>query len=75
MNTLAQLEDAIRQLSDVDRTAFRAWYAEFDAQEWDRQLAADVAASKLDWLSRKPARQPGGALHEPINHSIASATP
>jgi hypothetical protein len=57
MNTLAQLEDAIRQLSDVDRTAFRAWYAEFDAEEWDRQLEADAAAGKLDWLVEEARRE------------------
>ena len=32
------------------RAAFRAWFAEFDAQEWDRQFEADVAAGRLDWL-------------------------
>ena len=30
--------------------AFRAWYAEFDAASWDRQIAEDDAAGRLDWL-------------------------
>jgi hypothetical protein len=50
MSTLEQLEDAVRGLSPADRAAFRAWFAEFDAAEWDRQLEADVAAGRLDWL-------------------------
>lgn len=50
MSTLQQIEDAIRRLSDEERAAFRTWFAEFDAQEWDRQLEADVAAGRLDWL-------------------------
>ena len=50
MSTLAQIEDAVRKLTPDDRAAFRAWYAEFDATEWDRQLEADVAAGRLDWL-------------------------
>jgi len=30
--------------------AFRAWYVEFDAAAWDRQIADDEAAGRLDWL-------------------------
>jgi hypothetical protein len=50
MNTVEKIEEAIQQLSPAERTAFRAWFAEFDAQEWDRQIEADVDAGKLDWL-------------------------
>ena len=50
MSTVVEIEDAVRRLSDDERAAFRAWFAEFDAAEWDRQLDADVAAGKLDWL-------------------------
>ncbi|HEX4131291.1 MAG TPA: hypothetical protein VHZ24_14720 [Pirellulales bacterium] len=51
MGTLQELEQAIRQLSGEERAAFRAWYAEFDAAEWDRQFEADVSAGRLDWLA------------------------
>ncbi|MEX0704227.1 MAG: hypothetical protein WD069_19160 [Planctomycetales bacterium] len=37
-------------MSPEDRAAFRAWFVEFDADEWDRQLEADAAAGRLDWL-------------------------
>jgi hypothetical protein len=50
MSTVEELEAAVQQLSPEDRAAFRAWFAEFDAAEWDRQLEADVAAGRLDWL-------------------------
>jgi hypothetical protein len=50
MSTIEELEAAVKQLSPEDRAAFRAWFAEFDAEEWDRQLEADVAAGRLDWL-------------------------
>jgi hypothetical protein len=50
MSTIEEIEDAVRRLSPEQRAAFRAWYAEFDADEWDRQLEADVAAGRLDWL-------------------------
>jgi hypothetical protein len=50
MSTIQQIEDAIRQLSLEELAAFRAWFAEFDAEEWDRQFESDVAAGRLNWL-------------------------
>jgi hypothetical protein len=50
MSTVEELEAAVKRLSPEERAAFRAWYAEFDAIDWDRQLEADVAAGRLDWL-------------------------
>jgi hypothetical protein len=54
--SIQQIEEAVRQMSPEDRAQFRAWYAEFDGEEWDRQIEADVAAGKLDWLIEE-ARQ------------------
>ena len=50
MSTVAEIEEAVRQLSAEQRAKFRAWFADFDAEEWDRQMENDVAAGKLDWL-------------------------
>ncbi len=50
MSSLQQIEDAVRALSNEERAAFRAWFAQFEADEWDHQLESDVAAGRLDWL-------------------------
>lgn len=50
MSTVEEIEAALRKMSPEERARFRAWYAEFDAEEWDRQIEADVAAGRLDWL-------------------------
>jgi hypothetical protein len=50
MSTVKEIEEALRRLSPEDRAAFRAWFAEFDAEEWDRQFQADASAGRLDWL-------------------------
>jgi hypothetical protein len=50
MSTVEEIEDAIRQLKPNEMESFRAWYAEFDAAAWDRQIASDEAAGRLDWL-------------------------
>ena len=50
MSTIEEVEAAVRQLSPENRAAFREWFVEFDATEWDRQFEVDVAAGRLDWL-------------------------
>lgn len=53
MRTLQDIEHAVSHLSPEDLAAFRAWFAEFDAQMWDRQFEKDVAAGRLDGLAEK----------------------
>ena len=49
--TLEEIEQAVAQLSKDQLAEFRAWYEKFDAEAWDRQIEADVAAGKLDALA------------------------
>jgi hypothetical protein len=53
MSNLPEIERAVSQLSVEELAAFRVWFAEFDAEIWDRQLAADVAAGRLDELAER----------------------
>ncbi|MEB3188817.1 MAG: hypothetical protein VKL42_00545 [Snowella sp.] len=53
MNTLQEAEQFISQLAPEDLASFRRWFAEFDAEQWDRQFEEDVAAGKLDGLAQK----------------------
>ena len=56
MSNLQEIERAIRELSEEELAAFRVWFAEFDAEIWDRQIEKDVAAGRLDRLVEE-ARQ------------------
>jgi hypothetical protein len=47
VSSIDQIEEAVRRLSAEGRAAFRFWFAEFAAEEWDRQIEADVAAERL----------------------------
>ena len=51
MDTLHELEQAVRHLTAEDLAAFRAWFAEYDAGVWDRQMEEDVRAGRLDRLA------------------------
>jgi hypothetical protein len=56
MTSLQEIETAISQLSPDELTAFRVWFAEFDAEIWDRQFEQDVASGRLNKLADR-ARQ------------------
>jgi hypothetical protein len=51
MTRTEKAEAEIQHMSAEELAAFRAWFAEFDAHEWDRQIAADVKSGKLDSLA------------------------
>jgi hypothetical protein len=51
MSTISEIEEAVRHLSGDELARFRAWFAEYDAAVWDRQLEQDVAAGRLDHLA------------------------
>jgi hypothetical protein len=50
---LEELEKAVCQLSDKDLAQFRDWFAEFDAEAWNRQFEADVLSGRLNTLAEK----------------------
>jgi hypothetical protein len=51
MTRVETLEREVQGLNPEELSAFRAWFAEYDWQAWDRQLENDVAVGKLDALA------------------------
>lgn len=45
-----QLEKAVTELSQEEFRKFRAWFANYDMAQWDKQIERDSAAGKLDRL-------------------------
>ena len=56
MITVADISGAVKRLPKKELARFRKWFTEYDAAEWDRQLASDEAAGKLDALIREAER-------------------
>lgn len=48
VSTIQEIESAVSKLSHEELASFRDWFAEFDAEAWDRQFESDVAAGRLD---------------------------
>lgn len=53
MTKLESLEREVANLSPAELAAFRAWFAEYDWEMWDRQVEHDVAAGRLDKLAEE----------------------
>ena len=53
MFTIKEIESAIRKFPKTDLLKFRAWFEEFDAKAWDKQLEEDVSSGKLTKLANK----------------------
>ena len=51
MTNVEKIEQEVRQLSERELASFRAWFSEFDAASWDRQIESDVAGGRLDALA------------------------
>jgi hypothetical protein len=51
MGSVQEIEQAVLKLSAPELAAFRDWFAEFDAEAWDRQIEGDIAAGRLDALA------------------------
>ena len=50
---LADVETAVEQLSKEEYDEFRRWFLQRDWEVWDRELEADAASGKLDFLVRE----------------------
>ena len=55
--SVQELESAVSRLSTSELVAFTAWFEEFVATAWDKQLEADVRDGKLDHLAKQADEQ------------------
>ncbi len=56
MSTIQEIQTAVSELLPEELSAFRAWFAEFDAKVWDREFEEDVTAGRLDALAEEALR-------------------
>jgi hypothetical protein len=51
MGKLEHIEREVASLAPEELASFRTWFVSFDADAWDKQIAADAAAGRLDALA------------------------
>jgi len=52
-----EIESAISRLSAAELKRFTKWFEEFAADEWDRQIEADIRAGRLDAAGKRADEQ------------------
>jgi hypothetical protein len=66
MSKVKDIESRIREHSAEELAAFRRWFADFDAEAWDRQFEADVKAGKLDRLAARALQDHADGRSKPL---------
>ncbi|MEX2139773.1 MAG: hypothetical protein WD894_10965 [Pirellulales bacterium] len=51
--SVEELQSAVARLSPEEMARFSEWYEDFVADQWDRQIEADILAGRLDDAGRK----------------------
>jgi len=46
--SIEELEKAVATLPPEEYKSFRDWFADYDMDQWDKQIEADSKASRLD---------------------------
>lgn len=47
------LQTAIAELTPEELESFARWFEEFIAEQWDRQIEADILAGRLDGAAKR----------------------
>jgi len=51
MGKVEHIEQQVASLAPDELASFRSWFASFDADAWDKQIATDADAGRLDTLA------------------------
>jgi hypothetical protein len=46
--SVEELQSAVERLSPEEMARFSEWFEDFVADQWDRQIEADIRAGRLD---------------------------
>ena len=53
MTRLGDIKKAVATLDPAEREAFRRWFENFTARQWDEQIERDASVGKFDELARQ----------------------
>ena len=64
--TVTEIESAIKNLPPQEISALSEWFAEFEAQIWDKQIGDDLKNGKLKRLLDEAERDFAGGNCQPL---------
>ena len=51
--SIEELQSAVIRLPAEELDRFSCWFEEFQAEQWDRRIEADILAGRLDEVGRR----------------------
>jgi len=51
--SVKEIESAVERLAPEELSRFTEWFQEFAADQWDRQIEADVLAGRFDTAGKR----------------------
>jgi len=66
MKTVDDITKAVQELTRDELATFRKWFEEFDQDLWDKQIAADAAAGRLDDLAKEALEEYRSGRTKPL---------
>lgn len=66
MSRVEQIEQQIAALTEAELTAFREWFAGYEAERWDRQIEEDAASGRLEALAERARSEHQAGRSRPI---------
>ena len=67
MSTVVEIKEAIARLSAEEYAELMAELMDFPDDDWDREMKADAAAGRLDFIDRQVARAAEGDRLVPLD--------
>ena len=74
MSSVKDIESAISRLAPADLQELRAWFAEFSADAWDREIEQDVEGGRLDSLHQSLSRENEHGTDIPLDEVVNVVT-
>ena len=65
--SIEELQSAVAQLAAEELDRFSRWFEEFLADQWDRQIEADILAGRLDAAGRRADDQAEAGRCTPLS--------
>jgi hypothetical protein len=72
--SLTEIQEAIVNLTSPEREELRRWFEHFEEDDWDRQISADVASGKLDFLVREASEAKRSGKLKPLPGEVEDHT-
>lgn len=66
MSKVEKIEREVASLKPSEMTSFRRWFVDFDNDNWDSQLTADIAAGRLDAMADAALEEHAAGKTKPL---------